>query len=354
MNAGAAFATIIAPMGLAIVATGLAVLYRDIPHTGATRRAMLLSLAIALLGAAVWLAVGLPLGVGVTPGLMPSITVLAGVATTLATYAVRERVASTSTAVVFALVWCATVFVPVAIADFSPNGFFESLGLTPLDHGGALAAFIAPASAAVSVLAIERRRVQRIEIATYPTSPRWTTVAMWAGWMLALVCMELAIDDVTPRIVVNALLAPLFGVLGWLVIQRIHHQVSTVSGAAAGLVTGLAGITAGAAFLDPLWASVTGFAAAAFSASFVHRRVRRSRLESWFIVGAHLVAPVTGLVLLALFASGLGFVFTGQIGLALAEFTSIILTIVYSVVVSALLWMLLRLTLARRLVMVSG
>lgn len=354
MNPGTVFATIAAPIAIAVIAAGLCVLYRAIPRTGATKRAAVLSAVIALIGAIVWLAIGVPLSGGVMAGLIPAITVLAGVATTLATFAVRERVSNTATAVVFAAVWCAAVFVPVAIADFSPTGYFESLGLEPLDHGGALAVFVAPASAAVAVLVIERGRKARTTLEAYPTAPVWTTIAMWAGWVLALVCLELAIDEVTPQIVLNALLAPVFGVLGWLVIQRVHHQVSTVAGAAAGLVTGLAGITAGAAFVDPLWASVTGFGAAALSAAFVHRRVRLSQLESWFIVGAHLVAPVTGLALLGLFASGIGFVFSGQISLAQAEFVSIVVTIAYSVVVSALLWLLLRFTLARRAIKVSG
>jgi Amt family ammonium transporter len=340
---------VFAPVALAVVAAGLGILYRDIPRGGATRRNALVSLSVAAVGSAVWLALGSLVGAGVVDGLFPSIAILAGMATLLATFAVRERVEGIAAALIFAGAWCACVFVPVAVAVFSTNDIFQSFGLDPLDHGGALPVFVAPAAASVAVLLVERGRTERTTVDIYPTSPAAVNLAMWAGWVAALVFLELAIDEVSLRIVVNATLAPLFGVLGWLVMQRIHHQVSTLAGAAAGFVTGLAGITAGAAFIDPIWASITGFAAAALSASFVHRRVRRSHLESWFIVGAHLVAPVTGLVLLALFAGGIGFVFTGQISLAQAEFTAILATVVYSFAVSIVLWALLRLTFARGL-----
>src|SRR5690606_10789615 len=117
------------------------------------------------------------------------------------------------------------------------------------------------------------------------------TALLVPAWALWLVSLELAVDEATPRILLNVVVAGALGSVGWLLVQRIHHDTATFAAASAGLVAGLSSVTAGAAYLDPLWAGVIGLLAAVLSATFVHRRVRLSGREAWFLVGAHAIAP---------------------------------------------------------------
>jgi hypothetical protein len=55
------------------------------------------------------------------------------------------------------------------------------------------------------------------------------------------------------------------------------------------------------------------------------------------------VAPVSGILFLGLFATGIGMLFTGQPVFLGTEVTAALAVFVYSVVVSAILWALLRL-----------
>lgn len=333
-----------APGGVIATLIVLAALYRHVYADRAKARSALATIVVVATGAAVWLVLGSWLFGDIPLGLQPMVTALAGLAAYLATLGVRERSGSIVVSAIFAIAWSVAVFVPATGAVFGSGGALAELGFFPLDHGGALVALVAPASAAVAILVLERKHIVSPTDVQPPSVVIWGSLALWVVWTLWLVGAELAIDEATSRILVNSVLAPVFGVIGWLIVQRIHHDTVTVGAAATGLVSGLSAITAGAAYLDPLWSSVTGLAAGILSASFVHRRVRLSGRESWFAVGSHLVAPATGIVLVGMFASEVGMLFTGQVGFLSSELASTFLVVTYSFAVSVVLWILLRAT----------
>ncbi|CAN5362635.1 hypothetical protein BH11ACT4_BH11ACT4_04040 [soil metagenome] len=304
-------------------------------------RSGILSVAAALTGIAVWLLLAPIFATSLTGALYLPVAALGGVAAFLATLAVRGSGAGPAVTVVFGLLWSALVFVPAAVFSFSPlPGPF---GVSPVDHGGSLAVNVAGGAAALGVLLSGGAQARRPRFATVRLSSGVVAaVALSIGWIGWLASAELAIDDVTPAIIANGVIGALGGAAGWLVVQRIRHQLTTLPAVAAGLISGLVSITAGAPLFTPVSAAAAGILSGAAACAFTLSRVAASRRQQWFIVGSHLVAGATGLFLLGLLASGVGFVFTGQLLLIQNEVFGAALVAVYSTAVSFLLWSVLK------------
>jgi ammonia channel protein AmtB len=164
-------------------------------------------------------------------------------------------------------------------------------------------------------------------------------VGLGLGWLVWLAGVELAIDGVTPGILLNGLVGGAGGVVGWLVVQRLRRQSTTLNAVAAGLVSGLVAITSGAPLFTPVSAAAAGIVAGAAACLFTLVRVGRSRRQQWFIVGSHLVAGAVGIVVLGLLATGMGFLFTGSIALIQNQVVATVIVAAYSVTVSVALWL---------------
>lgn len=304
-------------------------------------RSGLISLGCAATGILVWLALAPAFAPGVMAALYLPVAALGGVAAFLATLAVRGTGAGPWRSLLFGLLWSAIVFVPAAVLSFSslPGPF----GLEPVDHGGSLAVNVAGGAAAAGVLLANGARAGRPRSATIRLSSGVAGVlALGIGWIGWLASAELAIDEVTPEIVLNGIVGALFGALGWLAVQRIRHQVTTLSAVAAGLVSGLVSITAGAPLFTPVSAAAAGMLSGAAASAFTLARVAATRRQQWFVVGSHLVAGSTGVVLLGMLASGVGFLFTGQLQFIQTQLASVLLVAAYSATVSFLLWSVLK------------
>ncbi len=306
----------------------------------ATRwRAAMISGASALTGIVAWLMLA-PIVAPAVPGaLYLPIAALAAVAAFLATLAARSG--GTVATLVFGAVWSAAVFVPCAALAFSalPGPF----GLTPVDHGGSLAVNVAGGAAALGVLLAGGEQSRRVRWA----SPRRSTAAgalvmLTIGWIGWLVVAEVAIDEMTPGIVLNGVVAAFGGAAGWLAVQRIRHQLNTLAAVGYGLVCGLVSVTAGAPLFTPISAAAAGLIAGAAASAFTIDRIGPSRRQQWLIVGRHLIAGGTGMLMLGVLASGLGFAFTGQLLFIRNQMLSVALIAVYSTAVSFLLWSVLQ------------
>lgn len=304
-------------------------------------RSGLLSIAAAATGVTAWLLLAPLFATSVATGLYLPVAALGGVAAFLATLAIRGSGAGTVVTLVFGLLWSAAVFVPSAVLSFSAlPGLW---GLEPVDHGGSLAVNVAGGAAALGALLAGGTRAGRPRSATITLgSGVLAVIALCIGWIAWLASAELALDDVTPAILLNGVVGALGGAAGWLAVQRIRHQRTTLSAFAAGLVSGLVSITAGAPLFTPVSAAAAGILAGAAAAAFTLHRVAVSRRQQWFIVGSHLVAGGVGLFLLAVLASTVGWMFTGQYLLLLNEVASAVLVAGYSTAVSFVLWLVLK------------
>lgn len=309
------------------------------------RRSVLLSLGCACAGVLAWVALAPLLAPEVQSDLFPPITALAGVAAYLATIAVRAAGGGVVATLVFALAWSCLVFVPTAILTFAPYAASWPIDIAPVDHGGSLAVNVSTGAAAMGVLLLGGPRLRTATIDRRTGLVAMITLSV--GWLAWLVGAELAVDDVTPFIIINGLIGGIGGVVGWLFVQRLSHRSTTWQAVAGGLVSGLVAVTAGAPLFTPVSAAAAGILAGAAAALTTLRRVGASRRQQWFVVGSHLVAAAVGVTVLGLLATSLGFLFTGSLALILNQLIATVLVAAWSALFSIVLWLPLRWILVR-------
>ncbi len=303
-------------------------------------RSVLLSLACAGTGVASWLLLAPILLPDITAALFLPVAALGGIASYLATIAVRASGGGVVVTLLFGVLWSLLVYVPIAILTFAPIVPSWSLGVNPVDHGGSLPVNVAAGAAALGVLLCGGTRL--------PTAPLSRTagligmIGLCSGWILWLACAEFAVDEMSSAILINGLVGAAGGVVGWLVVQRIRHRSVTLNSVAAGLISGLVAVTAGAPLFTPVSAASAGVLAGAAACIFTLRRVGRSRRQQWFVVGSHLIAGAVGVVLLGLLATNMGFVFTGSITLIQSQVIGTVVVAGYSLAVSVVLVLMLR------------
>jgi len=297
-------------------------------------------LAVAAVGVVAWGVVAPLASADVLPELLAPVAALGALAAFLATIVVRATGATVLGTLIFAGVWSVAVFPFAAVVAFSGLGPF---GIRPIDQGGSLPVHVAAGASALGVLIAAGKSRKAVQALTQGRATLAASVAVltvgWLGWLIGA---ELAINELAPLIVANALLSAAGGISGWVIVQRIRHQSTTLAAMAAGLISGLVGVTAGAPFYAPAAAFVVGLASGVFASLVTLRAVSHGGHQQWFLVGTHLVAGAVGLVVLALLASDLGFFFTGQYVFLRDQVVSIIFVGGLSMAVSMILWWSLR------------
>lgn len=342
--------TIVCTVAILAVIPALSVQYREFLDRTGVRASTALTVFIAASSILIWLLISFFVpGVRDSPLEYPT-AALAAVAGFLASLTVRDTTSHPLTAALFSIGWTALVFTPIAIFVLFPTSVGIPVTAGPLDLGGALPVQVAVGSGALVVLTVARRWA--VEDRSHIRPRGWLLLAcglvIWAGWILGFIGLELQLDAVvTPRIILNSIIAPLCAVIGWLIGQRISSATTSASGAVAGLFCGVIAISAGSAYFEPLWAGITGAAAGLASSIFVYRRIAKTRRHAWFIVGSHLVAASVGLIMVGMFGSTLGFIYNGQLTLVEVQLASIVAVVVWAGLVSLLLWLAVRRAAAR-------
>jgi ammonium transporter, Amt family len=337
--------TIVCAVAILAVIPALSIQYREFLDRTGVRPSIALTVLISTSSLLIWILVSLFIpSVRASPLEYPT-AALAAVAGFLASLTVRDTTSHPLPAVLFSMGWTALVFVPVAIVVLFPTSVGIPITAGPLDLGGALPVQVAVGAGALVVLTFARRWA--VEDRSHVRPRSWllliSGLVIWAGWLLGFVGLELTVDSViTPRIIINSLVAPVLGVIGWLIAQRIASATTNATGAVAGLFSGLVAISAGSAYFTPLWAGLTGLVAGLVSSLFVTRRVRATGRHAWFLVGAHLIAASVGLLMVGIFGLGLGLVYDGQLTLLQVQLASIVVVVLWSGIVSLVLWLAVR------------
>jgi ammonia channel protein AmtB len=337
--------TIVSTFAILAVIPALSVQYREFLDRTGLHASTALTVFISGSSLLIWLLISLFIpGVRESPLEYPT-AALAAVAGFLASLTVRDTTSHPLTAALFSIGWTTLVFSPIAVLVLFPTSVGIPVTAGPLDLGGALPVQVAVGSGALVVLTFARRWA--VEDRSHIRPRPWLLLAcglvIWAGWILGFIGLELEVDSVvTPRIILNSIVAPLCAVIGWMIGQRITTATTSASGAVAGLFCGVIAISAGSAYFQPLWAGLTGAAAGVACSIFVYRRIGKTGRHAWFIVGSHLIAASVGLVMLGLFGSTIGFIFDGQLTLLEVQLGSIAAVVVWAGLVSLLLWLAVR------------
>lgn len=230
-----------------------------------------------------------------------------------------------------ALLASAIVYVPACTLVFFIwfDPFATHLGV--VDFGIGLPVLVGACGVALAVMLPDLRSAP----ATVARAPHGRAaviafVGLWAATAAWLLGMELAIDAITPTILVNVLIMPIASGLTGVVIERVKHVANTGQGLAGAGLAGLAAAVPAAAYLEPVLALATAIIAGAVC-SLLPR--------GGYFVGSRLVlrtllfGAVTGIVLLGIFARGTGTFYTGQPELLFGQVLGTVMVLAVSLVV---------------------
>ncbi len=284
-----------------------------------------------------WLALAGMLRPDIDPLLVLPLTTLSGVAAVLAATPARLLGRGARSTLAYAALWSALVYGPVAVALFSTEGFLAA-ELATVDLAGALPVLVAGGCGGLAVLVLERSRVERRRGRNAGRVLPGIFAGVWALWLLWLVGMELAIDEITGLIIANTLITPVASAAAWLVVQRIQHARTTPSAAVGGLLCGLVAIAPGSGNLSTVGALLAGIVAGALCSLVGYWAARRTGNFVWLVVTILLGGGGLGVGLIGAFATRTGIVFTGQPEALLSQFASVLIVTVYAGAVSLACW----------------
>jgi len=241
------------------------------------------------------------------------------------------------------LVWGLVVFpvsalLPLALTSgcLAPECGFE-------DFGAALPLLVS--SSAFVVLAWLPAGVHE-RAALDRSSGRRAVVAGLVLWLAAAVWLahlEGVVDDFTPRILLAAVVGPLGGAVGWLVVDVLRDtRGSTARSLMLGLVAGMVATLPGAVTVGLPWLPITGLIAGGLAALlYSWRGVEGTSLAARWGV-AILVAAGTGFLAPAISGDTVGIIFAARASVLTVPLLAFSAVAVFSVAVSAPVWVLVR------------
>jgi Amt family ammonium transporter len=247
--------------------------------------------------------------------------------------------------VVFTLLWATLVYDPVCHWVWGTGGWLRNMGA--LDFaGGTVVHVTSGISALVCALYLGKRRGYGREPMPPHNLPLTILGAalLWFGWFGFNAGSALAANGLAVSAFVATNTAAAAAGLTWMFIEWKIIGKPTILGGATGAVAGLVAITPAAGFVTPLSAIVIG--ALVSSVCYLAVAVVKLKLaydDSLDAFGVHGVGGITGAILTGLFAqkivnpSGNDGLFFGNPGLVGIQALGVIVTIIYSIVVTLIL-----------------
>jgi Amt family ammonium transporter len=265
-----------------------------------------------------------------------------------------------STFMVFMVLWSTIVYCPVAHWVWGDGGWLKDFGA--LDFAGGTVVHINAGIAALAAALVvgPRKGYGGYGNGTEAFIPHNLTMTvlgaglLWFGWFgfnagSALGASPLAVSAFTATH-----LATCAASLAWIGVEWLFRGKPTTLGAASGAVAGLVAITPAAGFVSPMFAIVIGILAGVICYAAVLAKPKLGYDDSLDVVGVHCVGGIVGALATGLFASKLvnpaganGLIY-GNPGQLLTQFIAVLVTLVYSFVVSYILFKILDATMGLR------
>jgi Amt family ammonium transporter len=201
-----------------------------------------------------------------------------------------------SAIMLFAALWLTIVYAPLAHMVWSTNGFLAKLGA--IDFAGGTVVHINSGVAGLVGVAFAGSRIGHLKEAMPPHSLALTMVGaglLWVGWFGFNAGSALEANGLAAVAMVNTLVAPAAGLLGWMALERIVSGKPSMLGGASGAVAGLVAVTPAAGASGPIGAMLLGLAASLVCYGFVGSIKNRLRLDdSLDVFGIHGLGGITG------------------------------------------------------------
>ena len=205
----------------------------------------------------------------------------------------------------FVSIWSLLVYSPVAHWVFSPTGWLAKLGV--VDFAGGLVVHTTAGAAALAVVIVlgPRRGWPNSLKQSRPNSMPLMllgTGILWFGWFGFNAGSALGANILAVHALVNTQVAGAAGMATWLLAERFSAGRVTSLGGASGAIAGLAAVTPGAGFVNPLGAVVIGALAGVICLYATQLKYVFRYDDALDVVGVHLVGGVLGTVLVGVFA----------------------------------------------------
>jgi len=263
----------------------------------------------------------------------------AAIAVAIASGSMIERV-KFSTFIIFSALWILAVYAPVTHWAW---GGGETLNFDEMDFAGGTVVHINAGVAGFVVAMILGRRKDYGKHAMKPFSPILVTLGaalLWFGWFGFNAGSEVAADGTAASAFLVTNVAASLGVIGWVAVEWLVYKKATLVGGASGAVAGLVAITPASGSADVEGAIIIGLVGGALGFWGV------SKLKNIFKVDdsldafwVHGLVGIWGSIATALFIADYAMPENYNLGSQLvAQFSAIGLTIVYSAVVTAIVF----------------
>jgi ammonium transporter, Amt family len=253
-----------------------------------------------------------------------------------------------SSMLIFSSLWLMVVYVPVCHWVWASSGWLFAKGL--LDFAGGTVVHITAGVAAL-VCALEIGKREGFPQQAMPPHNMTMVVTgagmLWVGWFGFNAGSALASDGNAAMAMLVTHISAAAGSLAWMTIEWLRFRKPSVLGIATGMVAGLGTITPASGYVGPAGALVIGLSAGVIC-FFMTQLVKRVWKidDSLDVFPVHGVGGILGTLLAGVFASTQLGLFSGQ-GFAsginsiseqlVVQFIGVIVTIIYTAVVTYLL-----------------
>jgi len=274
----------------------------------------------------------------------------AAITVALASGAYIERM-KFSAWLLFSMLWMSIVYIPVAHWVWG-GGFLAKLGA--LDFAGGTVVHVnAGIAALVGALVLGKRREKAI-IPGNLTLVVTGAGLLWFGWFGFNAGSALAANGLAGAAFINTNTAAAVAALAWLVVEWMHSGKATVLGLASGAVGGLVAITPAAGFVNIMGAIIIGiFAGVVPFYAVAKLKPMLGYDDTLDAFGIHGIGGTIGALLTGVFAdpaineAGKGLLY-GNPGQLWTQFVAVLVTLVYSGVMTFIIFMVLKFTVGVR------
>ena len=268
--------------------------------------------------------------------------------------AIADRI-KFSTLLVFVLLWTTIVYDPVAHWVWGAGGWIRNMGA--LDFaGGTVVHITAGVSALAAAMVLGRRKGfgQNMKPHNVPMIILGGGI-LWFGWFGFNAGSALAANDLAASAFLATNTAAAAAGLAWMLISWVHMGKPNAAGIVTGAVVGLVAITPASGFVGPLEAIVIGAFASLVSYTAMYLKNKHTKVDdSLDVFACHGLGGTFGALATGLFASkainaaGANGLFYGNPNLFGIQLEAVVVTWVYSFVVTLILVKLLDMTMGLR------
>ncbi len=254
---------------------------------------------------------------------------------------------------IFIILWSIFVYMPVAHWLWAQDGWLLKMGA--VDFAGGIVVHINAGIAALMTTLFIGKRKNHLH--SHPHNLTFTVLGtglLWFGWFGFNAGSALAADGLAANAFVVTNTSGAIAAITWVILDWIFIKRPTILGVATGAIAGLAAITPASGFVDIYGALGIGIFASLICYIFVIIiKPRLSYDDALDAFGVHGVAGIWGTFAVGLYATPLvqsaykGLA-SGSLHLLKVQSIAIISTIVYSMIVTTIIYWLINLTVGVR------